>query len=57
MRSRRALLLMDIRPIKTHRNYRRLLEEIEVLMNAKRNAPEGGRLAESLIKERKDAAA
>jgi HTH-type transcriptional regulator/antitoxin HigA len=35
---------MDIRPIKTQRDYRRTLEEIEGLMNAKRNTPEGDRL-------------
>jgi HTH-type transcriptional regulator/antitoxin HigA len=35
---------MDIRPIKTQRDYRRVLKEIECLMNAKRNTPEGDRL-------------
>jgi HTH-type transcriptional regulator / antitoxin HigA len=35
---------MDIRPIKTHRDYRRVLKEIEGLMNAKRSTPEGDRL-------------
>ena len=35
---------MDIRPIKTQRDYRRILKEIEGLMNAKRNTPEGDRL-------------
>jgi HTH-type transcriptional regulator/antitoxin HigA len=35
---------MDIRPIKTHRDYRRILKEIEGLMNAKRNTPAGDRL-------------
>jgi HTH-type transcriptional regulator/antitoxin HigA len=35
---------MDIKPIKTHRDYRRILKEIEGLMNAKRNTPEGDRL-------------
>jgi HTH-type transcriptional regulator/antitoxin HigA len=35
---------MPIRPIKTRRDYRRTLEEIEGLMNAKRNTPEGDRL-------------
>jgi HTH-type transcriptional regulator/antitoxin HigA len=35
---------MDIRPIKTQRDYRRTLKEIERLMNAKRNTPEGERL-------------
>jgi HTH-type transcriptional regulator/antitoxin HigA len=35
---------MDIAPIKTHRDYRRVLREIEGLMNARRNSPEGNRL-------------
>jgi HTH-type transcriptional regulator/antitoxin HigA len=35
---------MNITPIKTHRDYRRILKEIEGLMNAKRNTPEGDRL-------------
>lgn len=35
---------MDIKPIKTHRDYRRALQEIEGLMNARRNTPEGDRL-------------
>jgi HTH-type transcriptional regulator/antitoxin HigA len=35
---------MDIRPIKTQRDYRRVLKEIEGLMTAKRNTLEGGRL-------------
>jgi len=35
---------MDIRPIKTQRDYRRILKEIEGLMNAKRNTPQGDRL-------------
>jgi HTH-type transcriptional regulator/antitoxin HigA len=35
---------MDIRPIKNHRDYRRLLREVEELMSAKRNTPEGDRL-------------
>ena len=30
---------MDITPIKTHRDYRRILKEIEGLMTAKRNTP------------------
>jgi HTH-type transcriptional regulator/antitoxin HigA len=34
----------NITPIKTQRDYRRLLKEIEGLMNAKRNTPEGDRL-------------
>src|ERR1700761_1220896 len=35
---------MDIAPIKSHRAYRRVLREIEGLMNARRNSPEGDRL-------------
>jgi len=35
---------MDITPIKSQRDYRRILKEIEGLMNAKRNTPEGDRL-------------
>src|SRR5262245_27434390 len=35
---------MDIAPIKTHRDYRRTLKEIEGLMTAKRNTPQGDRL-------------
>lgn len=35
---------MDIRPIKTKRDYRRALKEIEGLMDAKRGSPEGDRL-------------
>jgi len=35
---------MDIEPIKTSRDYRRALKEIEGLMGAKRNTPEGDRL-------------
>jgi HTH-type transcriptional regulator / antitoxin HigA len=35
---------MDIAPVKTHRDYRRALKEIESLMAAKRNTPEGDRL-------------
>lgn len=35
---------MDIDPIKTSRDYRRTLREIEGLMTAKRNTPEGDRL-------------
>jgi len=35
---------MNISPIKTHRDYRRVLKEIEGLMNAKRNTPQGDRL-------------
>lgn len=35
---------MEIAPIKTHRDYRRALREVESLMAAKRNTPEGDRL-------------
>src|SRR3984893_19337959 len=35
---------MAIAPIKTQRDYKRVLKEIEGLMNAKRNTPEGDRL-------------
>lgn len=35
---------MDIAPIKTQRDYRRTLKDIERLMTAKRNTPEGDRL-------------
>lgn len=35
---------MDIVPIKTKRDYRRTLKEIEGLMDAKRGTPEGDRL-------------
>jgi HTH-type transcriptional regulator / antitoxin HigA len=35
---------MDIAPIKNHRDYRRSLREIERLMTARRNTPEGDRL-------------
>ena len=35
---------MDISPIKTRRDYHRALKEIEGLMSAKRNTPEGDRL-------------
>jgi len=35
---------MEIVPIKTQRDYRRVLKEIEGLMRAKRNTPEGDRL-------------
>ena len=35
---------MDISPMKTQRDYRRVLKEIESLMTAKRNTPEGDRL-------------
>jgi len=35
---------MEISPIKSRRDYRRTLKEIEGLMRAKRNTPEGDRL-------------
>jgi HTH-type transcriptional regulator/antitoxin HigA len=35
---------MDITPIKSQRDYRRTLKEIERLMNARRGTPEGDRL-------------
>jgi HTH-type transcriptional regulator/antitoxin HigA len=35
---------MNIRPIKTHRGYRRIFKEIEGLMNAKLDTAEGDRL-------------
>lgn len=35
---------MDIAPIKNQRDYRRALREIEGLMTARRNSPEGDRL-------------
>jgi HTH-type transcriptional regulator/antitoxin HigA len=35
---------MEIAPIKTQRDYRRVLKEIEGLMRAKRSTPEGDRL-------------
>src|SRR5215468_2910499 len=35
---------MEIAPIKTQRDYRRVLKEIEGLMRARRNTPEGDRL-------------
>ena len=35
---------MNIIPIKTQRDYHRILKEIEGLMTAKRNTPEGDRL-------------
>jgi HTH-type transcriptional regulator/antitoxin HigA len=39
-----ASLAMDIRQIKTKRDYRRVLKEIEGLMSARRNTPQGDRL-------------
>jgi HTH-type transcriptional regulator/antitoxin HigA len=39
---------MDISPIKSQRDYRNVLKEIEGLMIAKRNAPEGDLGAEAL---------
>jgi len=35
---------MEIVPIRTQRDYRRILKEIAGLMRAKRNTPEGDRL-------------
>ncbi len=35
---------MDVAPIRTKRDHRRALEEIEALMDAKRGTPEGDRL-------------
>ena len=35
---------MDVTPIKTRRDYRRALKEIEAVMNARRGSPEGDRL-------------
>ena len=35
---------MDILPIKSHRDYRRVLKEIDGLMDARRNSPKGDRL-------------
>ena len=35
---------MDIAPIKTQRDHRRALKQIEGLMSAKRNTPAGDRL-------------
>lgn len=35
---------MDIKPIKTKRDYRMALKEIESLMSARANTPEGDRL-------------
>lgn len=35
---------MDIAPIKSHRDYLRVLKEIEALMRARRNTPAGDRL-------------
>jgi HTH-type transcriptional regulator/antitoxin HigA len=37
---------MDIPPIKSQRDYRRVLKQIEGLMNAQRNTPQGDRLDE-----------
>jgi HTH-type transcriptional regulator / antitoxin HigA len=36
--------MMEIAPIKSNRDYRRVLKEIETLMSARRNSPEGDRL-------------
>src|SRR5271154_2810223 len=37
-------MTVDIKPIKSERDYRRVLEEIEGLMGARRNTAEGDRL-------------
>jgi HTH-type transcriptional regulator / antitoxin HigA len=37
-------MTMEIKPIKNERGYRRVLKEIETLMDAKANTPEGDRL-------------
>ena len=37
-------MTVDIKPIKSERDYRRVLAEIEGLMDARRNTPEGDRL-------------
>jgi HTH-type transcriptional regulator / antitoxin HigA len=37
-------LTMDIKPIKNDRDSRRVLKEIEILMDARTNSPEGDRL-------------
>jgi HTH-type transcriptional regulator / antitoxin HigA len=44
MRKRSEGQAVDIKPIKTRRDYRRTLKEIEGLMRAKRNTPAGDRL-------------
>ena len=44
MRRRFEAQAMDIAPIKTKRDYQRTLKEIEGLMTAKRNTPDGDRL-------------
>ena len=36
--------MMEVAPIKSNRDYRRVLKEIETLMSARRNSPEGDRL-------------
>ena len=40
---------MQITPIKSQRDYRRVLKEIESLMTAKRNTPDGERLDVTLV--------
>jgi HTH-type transcriptional regulator / antitoxin HigA len=37
-------MIMDIRPIKSERDYRRVMKEIDSLMDAKPNTPAGDRL-------------
>jgi HTH-type transcriptional regulator / antitoxin HigA len=44
MHKRLKVAAMNIAPIKTQRDYRRVLKEVEGLMAAKRNTPEGDRL-------------
>lgn len=44
MRKRSEGKAVDIKPIKTTRDYRRALREIEGLMHANRNTPAGDRL-------------
>ena len=44
MHNRFEVRAMEIAPIKTNRDYRRTLKEIEGLMTAKRNTPDGDRL-------------
>jgi HTH-type transcriptional regulator/antitoxin HigA len=41
---------MNIKPIKSQRDYRRVLKEIESLTSAKRNTPEGDRLDRSITR-------
>ena len=41
---------MDIKPIKTEANYEAALEELEALMNAESDTPEGVRLRDRVEK-------